>query len=110
MLSVCGDPKPPSALLVVSEGVHQQPLLYELFPLGILGLQVTVVVVGHDDAVRVEGQLDDVPVIVAHHPLTVNAAGRRVHQDLPPLQLMEYMLVYQKHMRIVLFIIMLIIS
>lgn len=84
-------------LLVVSEGIHQQPLLYELLPLGVLRLQVTVVVVGHDDAVGVEGQLDDVPVVVTHHPLPLHAAGRRVHQDLSPLQLMEDVLICGTH-------------
>lgn len=86
-----------SALLVVGKGVHQQPLLDELLPLGVLSLQVSVVVVGHDNAVRVDGQLDDVAVVVAHHPLPVDGAGRRVHQDLSPLQLVEDVLVCQEH-------------
>lgn len=94
MLPGCGDLVLPSVLLVISECIHQQPLLYELLPLGVLHLQVTVVVVGHNDAVRVEGQLDNVAVIIAHHPLTVHAAGRRVHKDLLPLQLVENMLIY----------------
>lgn len=51
MLSAYGDLKLPSVLLVIGEAVHQQPLLDELLPLGTLRLQVTVVVVGHDDAV-----------------------------------------------------------
>lgn len=55
MLSVCGDLKLTSALLVVNEAVHEQPFFYELFPLRILGLQVPVVVIGHNDAVGVEG-------------------------------------------------------
>lgn len=86
-----------SVLLVIGECVHQQPLLYELLPLGILCLQVAVVVIGHYDAVWVEGQLDDVPVVVAHHPLAVYAARWCVYQDLPPLQLMENMLIYGTH-------------
>lgn len=82
-----------AALLVIGKGVHQQPFLDELLPLRVLRLQVSVVVVGHDDPICVEGQLDDVAIIVAHHPLPVNETWRRVHQDLPPLQLMENMLV-----------------
>lgn len=55
MLSVYGDLKLPSALLVVNKAVHEQPFFYELFPLRILGLQVPVVVIGHNDAIGVEG-------------------------------------------------------
>lgn len=100
-LHVYSGPKLLSDLLVVSERVHQQPLLYELLPLGVLRLQVTVVVVGHDDTVGVDGQLDDVAVIVAHHPLPVHTAGWRVHQDLSPLQLVENMLIYKTNKNIV---------
>lgn len=92
-------PKQPSVLLVIDEAVHQQPLLYELLPLGILRLQVAIVVVGHDDTVWIAGQLDDVSVIVAHHPLTLYTAGWCVHQDLPPLQLVENMLIWETHER-----------
>lgn len=80
-------------LHIVGERVHEQPLLDELPPLGILLLQVAVVVVGHDDAVRADGQLDDVAVVVTHHPLAVDAARGRVHQDAPALQLVQYVLV-----------------
>lgn len=85
--------EPEEALLVIGKRVHQEPLLNELFPLGVLRLQVSVVVVGHDDSVWLHRQLDDVSVIVTHHPLAVHTAGRRVHQDLPPLQFMEDMLI-----------------
>lgn len=80
-------------LLVVDEAEHEQPLLDEPLPAGVLCLQVPVVVVGHDHAVQVEGQLDDVAVVIAHHPLAVDAARRRVDQDLFLLQLVQDVLV-----------------
>lgn len=83
----------PAHLHIVGERVHEQPFLDELLPLGILQLQVAVVIVGHDDAVRVVGQLDDVAVVVTHHSLAVDAARGRVHQDVPALQLIQYVLV-----------------
>lgn len=60
--------------LVIDEGVHEQPLLDEALPLGFLCLKVPVHVVGHDDAVRLVGQLDDEAVVVTNHPLTCHAA------------------------------------
>lgn len=78
---------------VVSEGVHQQPLLDEPLPLWLLGLQVAVVVIGDDDAVGAEGQLDDVAVVVADHPLAIDAARWCEDQDISPFQLIEDVLV-----------------
>lgn len=80
-------------LHVIGKCVHQQPVLDELLPLGLLHLQVAVVVVGHDDAVRVVSQLDYVAVVIAHDPFAINTARRRVHQDVPLLQLPEDVLV-----------------
>lgn len=53
--------------LVINKGVHEQPLLDEALPLRLLPLEVPVHVVGHDDAVRLEGVLDDVAVVIADH-------------------------------------------
>lgn len=50
--------------LVINEGVHEQPLLDEALPLRLLSLKVPVHVVGHDDAVRLEGQLDNEAVVI----------------------------------------------
>lgn len=57
-------------LLVVNERVHEEPLLDEALPLWLLPLQVTVGVVGHDDAVGLVRQLDDEAVVVADHSLS----------------------------------------
>lgn len=38
-------------VLVINERVHEEPLLDEALPLWLLPLQVTVGVIGHDDAV-----------------------------------------------------------
>lgn len=38
-------------LLVIYKGIHEKPLVDELLPLGLLISQVSVVVVGDDDAV-----------------------------------------------------------
>ncbi len=38
-------------LLVVHKGIHEQPLIDELLPLGLLISQVSVVVIGDNDAV-----------------------------------------------------------
>lgn len=83
-------------LHVIGERVHEQPLLDELLPLGVFHLQVTVIIIGHYDAVRVVGQLDDVAIIVTYHALAVNAARGRVHQDVPALQIIQYVLVCNK--------------
>lgn len=83
--------------LVVHKGVHEQPLLDATFPLGLVDLQVAVDVVGHDDAARVEGQLDDELVVVADHPLVPHAARRRERQVLLPLQIGEDFLICKEN-------------
>lgn len=80
-------------LLVVDEAEHEQPLLDEPLPSGVLRLQVPIVVVGHDHPVRLEGHLDDVTVVVANDPFAVDGARRRVDQDLLLLQLVQDVLV-----------------
>lgn len=60
-------------VLVIDKGVHEQPLLYEAFPLRLFPLQVSVGIIGHDDAVHIICQLDDESVIIAHHPLSCHA-------------------------------------
>lgn len=37
--------------LIIDKGIHEKPLIYELLPLGLLVSQVSVVVVGDDNAV-----------------------------------------------------------
>jgi len=82
-----------ASLLIVDEGVHEQPLVDALPPLGPLRLQVLVRVVGHDHAVRLVRQLDDEAVVVAHDAPPAHAARWREHQDLPLLQLCQDVLV-----------------
>lgn len=79
--------------LVVYKGVHEQPLLDEALPLRLLPLEVAVHVVGHDHTVRLVGQLDDEPVVVADHAFAGDAARRRENQDLLLLQVPQDMLI-----------------
>lgn len=82
-----------SCLLVIDKRVHQQPLIDELLPLGFLVGQVPVVVIGHDDPVRLESQLHDEPVVVAHHSPSLHSPRRREHQDLLLLKLAQDLLI-----------------
>lgn len=61
------------SLLVVDKGIHEQTLIYELLPLGLLVGQVPVVVVRDDDAVRLIRQLDDEAVVIADHAAALDA-------------------------------------
>lgn len=60
-------------LLVIDEGIHEQPLLYEAFPFRFFPLKVSVGIIGHDDAIHIVCQLYDEAVIVAHHTLSCHA-------------------------------------
>lgn len=40
-----------SYLLVIDKGIHEQPLIDELLPLRLLISQVSVIIIGHNDAV-----------------------------------------------------------
>lgn len=54
-------------LLVIHKGIHEQPLVDELLPLGLFISKVSVVVVGDDDAIRLVGELDNEAVVIANH-------------------------------------------
>ena len=82
-------------ILVVDEGVHEQPLLDETLPLLPLALQVPVRVIGDHDAVRLKGQLHDEAVVIADHPLATHPPRRREHQDLLLLQVPQDVLVWE---------------
>lgn len=69
-------------LLVVYKGVHQQTLVNEFLPLWLLIGQITVVVVGDDDAIRLIGQFDDEAVIIANHTASLHTARWSEDQDL----------------------------
>lgn len=79
---------------VVDKGEHEQPLLNEPLPLGVLALQVTVVVIGDDDAIPLVGHLHDVAVVVADHALAIHLARRGVHEHRLALQLLQHMLLW----------------
>lgn len=79
--------------LVVDEGIHEQPLLDEALPLGLLSLQVSIHVVGDHDAVGLKGMLDDEAVIIADDTLACNPAGWSEHQNLLPLQVSQNVLI-----------------
>lgn len=79
--------------LVVDEGVHEQPLVDEALPLWFLCLKISVHVIGHDDAVRLVGQLDNEAVVIANHPFTRHAAWRCEHQNLLLLQVSQDVLI-----------------
>ena len=64
---------------VINKRVHEEPVLDEALPLRLLALQVTVRVVGHDDAVRVVRQLDDEAVVITHYSFASHAARWREH-------------------------------
>ena len=80
--------------LVVDEEVHEQALLDEAPPLGVLSLEVAVRVVGHDDARRLVRQLDDEAVVVADHAPALHASRRCEHQQLLLLQPPQDLLVW----------------
>lgn len=69
-------------LVVIDKRIHEQPLVDELLPLGLLVSQVSVVIVGDDDAVRLVGQLDDEAVVIANHSPTLDTPRRSEDQDL----------------------------
>lgn len=79
--------------LVINKGVHEQPLFDEALPLRLLSLKVTVHVVGHDDAVRLKGVLDNVAVVITDHPFACIAPRRCEHQNPFPLQLTQNLLI-----------------
>lgn len=79
--------------LVVDEGIHEQPLVDELLPLRLLVSQVSVVVVGDDDAVRLVGQLDNEAVVVANHAATLDAPRRGEDEDLLLLEAAQDLLI-----------------
>lgn len=82
-------------ILVIDEGVHEQPLLDEALPLLPLALEVTVRVVGNHDPIRFIGQLHDESVVIAHHPLATHAPRWCEHQDLLLLQFPQDVLVWE---------------
>lgn len=69
-------------LLVIYKGIHEKPFIDELLPLGLLISQVSVVIVGDDDAVWLIGQLDDEAVVIANHASALDAPRRSEDQDL----------------------------
>lgn len=81
--------------LVINKGVHEQPLLDEALPLGLFSLKVPVHVIGHNDAIRLIRQFDNEPVIITDHTFACNTARRCEHQNLPPLQVSENVLICQ---------------
>lgn len=91
------DRKPASvSILVIDEAVHQEPFLNELLPLWFLVLQVPVVVVGDDDAVRITGQLDNETVIITNNTSALNTTRWGEDQDLLFFQLPQDLLIYKQ--------------
>lgn len=72
-------------LLVIDERIHQKPLLYKTLPLRTFSLQISVSVVGNNDAVGFVCQLHDKTVIIANHSFSCHPSGWCEHQELPPL-------------------------
>ena len=81
-------------LLVIDKGVHEKPLLYEAFPLRVLSLEITVRVIGHNDAIRSVCQLDNEAVVIADHPFASDAARRCKYQTFLPLKVPQNVLVF----------------
>lgn len=86
--------------LVINKGVHEQPLLNEALPLWYISLKVPVHVVGHDDAVGLVGQLDNEAVVVTDHPFACDMPRWCEHQDLPPLQVSQNVLIYKPNVQL----------
>lgn len=73
-------------LLVIHKRIHQQPLLYEFLPFWFFVLKVPIIVVGHDDAIGVVGQLHNKAVVIADHPPPLNSPRRSENKNLLLLQ------------------------
>lgn len=71
-----------SILLVINKGVHEQTLVNKFFPLRLLIGQVSVVVIGNDDAIRLVSQLYDEAVVIADHASSLHTSRRGEDQDL----------------------------
>ena len=78
---------------IVGKRVHQLPLLHHLLVGCLLAHQVPVVVVGHDDALILAGQVEDEAVVVAHDSTTGHVPGRSQDQDSLLFQLEQDALV-----------------
>lgn len=74
-------------LLVIDKRVHQETLFYELLPLWLFILQVPVVVIRHNNSIRIIRQLHYEAIIVAHHSPSLNSPRWGENQDLLFFQL-----------------------
>lgn len=84
-------------LPVIDKGVHQKPLFHHFAVLWFFADQVPVVVVRDHDAPAVRRQIQDVPIIIAHHSLPSDSARGRKHQNLLFFQLKQNLLIW-KHL------------
>lgn len=81
------------SLLVIDKGIHEQPLVDELLPLWFLIRQISVVIVGDDDAVGLVRQLHNEAVVVANHTTALDAPRWGEHQNLLLLQATQDLLI-----------------
>lgn len=81
------------SLLVIDKGIHEQPLIDELLPLWFLICQVSVVIVGDDDAVGLVRQLHNEAVIIANHTTALDTPRWGEHQNLLLLQATQDLLI-----------------
>lgn len=72
--------------LVIHKRIHQQPLLYKLLPFWLFNLKVSVVIIGHNDAIRIKSQFDYEPVIIADNPPALDSSGWCEDENLFLLQ------------------------
>lgn len=73
--------------LIIDERVHQKSLLNETLPLWTFSLEISIRVVGHNDAVGVVRQFHYETVVIANHTFSSHPSGWREYKKLSPLQL-----------------------
>jgi hypothetical protein len=82
---------------IIHERVHQNALFDDFLKLIALLQQIAIVVVRHDNAIVLDGELQDVAVVVAHHALSIRETSRgSVHEDALLLQFVEDLLVFDR--------------
>lgn len=81
------------SLLIIDKGIHEQPLINELLPLWFLICQVSVVIVGDDDAVGLVCQLHNEAVIIANHTTALDTPRWGKHQNFLFLQATQDLLI-----------------
>lgn len=84
------------SLLVIDKTVHEKPFLNELFPLWLFVLQISIVIVRHDDAVRIARQFNNKPIIITDDAPSLHSPRRSEDKDFLFLQLPQDFLIWRR--------------